>query len=65
MFWELINSTTGENKGTFDMGRSFTTSLWEEGYYDVKITKQDLSKLIYRGYVQVSPAVTGALPLIE
>lgn len=65
MFWELINSTTGENKGTFDMGRSFTTSLSEEGYYDVKITKQDLSELTYRGYVQVSPAVTGALPLID
>ena len=65
MFWELISSTTGENKGTFDMGRSFTTSLSEEGYYDVKITKSDLTELTYRGYVQVSPAATGALPLID
>ena len=31
----------------------------------MKITKQDLSELTYRGYVQVSPAVTGALPLID
>ena len=66
MTWEIYNAVTGGNAVTFqDGGRSFTTSLEEEGYYDVKVTKMDLSELMYRGYVQISPESTGAIPSIE
>lgn len=64
--WEIYNATTGGTAvATQDGGRSFTTSLNEEGYYDVKLTKFDLSELNYRGYVQISPESTGAIPSIE
>ena len=64
--WEIFNATTGGNAvATQDGGRSLTTTLNEEGYYDVKLTKFDLSELNYRGYVQISPASTGAIPSIE
>ena len=43
---------------------SFTTSLTDEGYYDVKVTKSDFTELIYRGFVQISPESTGAIPSI-
>lgn len=63
--WEIFNATTGGNAVfTQDGGRSVTTSLSEEGYYDVKLTKSDLSILTYRGYVQISPESTGAIPSI-
>ncbi len=63
--WEIFNATTGGNAVfTQDGGRSITTSLSEEGYYDVKLTKGDLSVLSYRGYVQISPESTGAIPSI-
>lgn len=66
MTWEIYNATTGGNAVKFqDAGRSFTTTLDEEGYYDVKLTKMDLSELTYRGYVQISPESTGAIPSIE
>ena len=63
--WEIYNATTGGNAVfTQDGGRSVTTSLPEEGYYDIKLTKSDLNILTYRGYVQISPESTGAIPSI-
>lgn len=63
--WEIINATLGGNAvATQDEGRSFTTSLTDEGYYDVKVTKSDFTELIYRGFVQISPESTGAIPSI-
>lgn len=63
--WEIFNATTSGNAVfTQDGSRSITTSLSEEGYYDVKLTKGDLSELSYRGYVQISPESTGAIPSI-
>lgn len=63
--WEILDATTGEVVQAQEEGRTFTYSIAKEGYYDVKITKQDLTELTYRGYVQISPAATGALPLID
>lgn len=63
--WEIIDATLGGNAvATQDEGRSFTTSLTDEGYYDVKVTKSDFTELIYRGFVQISPESTGAIPSI-
>lgn len=64
--WEIYNATTGGNAVvTQEGGRSLKATLNEEGYYDVKLMKNDLSILTYRGYVQISPASTGAIPSIE
>lgn len=63
--WEIYDAVKGgEPVFTQEGGRSVTTTLPAEGYYDVKITKEDLSKLAYRGYVQISPESTGAIPSI-
>lgn len=64
--WEIINATTGGNAvASQSGGKSFTTSLQDEGYYDVRITDMNLNTLTYRGYVQISPASTGSIPSIE
>lgn len=64
--WEIINATTGGNAvASQSGGKSFTTTLQDEGYYDVKITNFDLSTLMYRGYIQISPESTGSIPSIE
>ena len=63
--WEIIDATAGGDAiASQDEGRSFTTSLSKEGYYDVKVTKGDFTELIYRGFVQISPESTGAIPSI-
>lgn len=63
--WEIYNATSGSSPvRSQDYGRTFTTSLTEEGYYDVILTKSDWSEIIYRGYIQISPESTGAIPSI-
>lgn len=62
--WEIIKSTTGETVYSKDNVSSLTTKLNEEGSYDVKITTG--STVSYtRGLIQVSPASTGALPILD
>ncbi len=62
--WEVINSATGESVQTFPNTKSITMTLTEEGSYDIKITNPDASVAYTRGIIQVSPAATGALPII-
>ena len=61
--WVIKASGNDEVKGTFN-ANSFTTSLAEEGIYDLYLTMNGQTE-VYRGKIQISPAAVGALPIIE
>ena len=61
--WVIKTSDTDEVKGTFD-ANSFTTSLAEEGIYDLYLTMNGQTE-VYRGKIQISPAEVGAMPEIK
>ncbi len=64
--WNVRNAITGDDvtKGQVG-GTSYTLSIAEEGYYDVILTDEDNNEMYYRGFIQISPEETGALPLIK
>ena len=61
--WVIKASENDEVKGTFN-ANSFTTSLNEEGIYDLYLTMNGATE-IYRGKIQISPSEVGALPVIK
>ncbi|MBR2475826.1 MAG: T9SS type A sorting domain-containing protein, partial [Bacteroidaceae bacterium] len=61
--WVIKASENDEVKGTFN-ANSFTTSLNEEGIYDLYLTMNGTTE-IYRGKIQISPSEVGALPVIK
>lgn len=65
-YWEILNSLTGDNvtRGQ-EGGTSYTLSLPDEGYYDVRLTTMDNEEITYRGFIQISPDAVGALPIID
>ncbi len=63
--WSIINATTAAEVKQQAGGRTFTTSLPDEGYYDVVVTKTDGNKNYYRAFIQVSAVSTGKVPSIE
>lgn len=64
LWWKIYDATTGDAvKTSYTPAKSLTTTLDKEGYYDVE-TLVNGKTLIYRGYVQISPESTGAIPSI-
>ena len=61
--WVIKASSNDAVKGTFN-ATSFTTSLAEEGIYDLYLTMNGTTE-IYRGKIQISPASVGAVPQIK
>ena len=61
--WVIKASENDAVKGTFN-ANSFTTSLNEEGIYDLYLTQNGTTE-VYRGKIQISPAEVGALPKIN
>ena len=61
--WVIKASENDAVKGTFN-ANSFTTSLSEEGIYDLYLTQNGTTE-VYRGKIQISPAEVGALPKIN
>ncbi len=61
--WVIKASENDAVKGTFN-AKSFTTSLNEEGIYDLYLTTNGVTE-IYRGKIQISPAAVGAMPEIK
>ncbi|MBP3353593.1 MAG: T9SS type A sorting domain-containing protein, partial [Bacteroidales bacterium] len=61
--WQIKASDNDAVKGTFNTN-SFTTSLNEEGIYDLYLTMNGTTE-IYRGKIQISPAEVGAMPKIN
>ena len=61
--WVIKASENDEEKGTFN-AKSFTTSLSEEGIYDLYLIQNGTTE-IHRGKIQISPAAVGAMPKIE
>lgn len=69
--WEIRKSNLGDDSQVVDFsegGTSFTTSLEEEGLYDLALTftkNENDTTEIYRGMIQISGQEVGALPQIE
>ena len=61
--WVIKSSENDAVKGTFNAA-SFTTSLAEEGIYDLYLTMNGATE-VYRGKIQISPAEVGATPEIK
>ncbi len=61
--WVIKASENDAIKGTFNTN-SFTTSLNEEGLYDLYLTMNGNTE-VYRGRIQISPLSVGALPEIK
>ncbi len=61
--WVIKASANDAVKGTFN-AKSFTTSLSEEGIYDLYMTMNGTTE-VYRGKIQISPAEVGAMPEIK
>ncbi len=61
--WVIKASANDAVKGTFN-AKSFTTSLSEEGIYDLYLTMNGTTE-VYRGKIQISPSAVGALPRID
>ena len=61
--WVIKSSTDDAVKGTFNAS-SFTTSLAEEGIYDLYVTIDGVTEK-HRGRIQISPAEVGAMPQIK
>lgn len=66
LYWNILDAATGKNVGEEgSYSNSYTASIDEVGYYDVKVTNADNSVDYYRGFIQISPEETGALPIIK
>ena len=61
--WVIKASANDEVKGTFN-ANSFTTSLAEEGIYDLYLTMNGQTE-VFRGKIQISPVEVGAMPEIK
>ncbi|MBO5721313.1 MAG: T9SS type A sorting domain-containing protein, partial [Bacteroidales bacterium] len=61
--WVIKASENDVVKGTFNANK-FTTSLNEEGIYDLYLTMNGTTE-VYRGKIQISPKDVGALPEIK
>ena len=61
--WVIKASENNAVKGTFNANK-FTTSLAEEGIYDLYLTMNGSTE-VYRGKIQISPKEVGALPVIK
>lgn len=64
--WEIVNSATGERKLMKANVTTLTTTINEEGSYDLIIKKDatDTHGTRLCGLIQISPAETGAIPTI-
>ncbi len=60
--WEIKSASDNQSQYT-STGTSITTSLDEEGLYDLYVTINGETE-VRRGYIQISPAAVGAMPEI-
>ena len=61
--WVIKSSTNDAVVGTFNSNK-FTTSLSEEGIYDLYLTINGSTE-VHRGKIQISPASVGAMPEVK
>ena len=64
--WQIVDPASGNDVVTpASNAKSITASISKVGTYDVVLTPAEGEVQKYRGYVQISPDETGALPLIN
>ena len=61
--WEIKAASNDQSMFTIT-ANNFTTKLDAEGLYDLYLTTASGTE-VYRGYIQISPAAVGAMPVIE
>lgn len=64
-YWSIVDPLTDDIISMGENEASFTTSIEKEGSFDVLVNMNDGSQIMVRGFVQISPDETGALPIIE
>ncbi len=63
--WTIINAQNAATVTSQTGGRTFTTSLQNEGYYDIIVESPNGNKSYYRAFIQVSSMSTGKVPTIQ
>ncbi|MBR1644498.1 MAG: glycosyl hydrolase family 85 [Bacteroidales bacterium] len=63
--WKIVDPVTGETLATAANSVNLQTSIAKEGLYDLYFTDSEGNEVITRGYVQVTPESTGAVPVVE
>lgn len=61
--WQVVDPATGKDMAAQTGGTGLKAAINEIGTYDVVLTDGANETTYYRGFVQVSPAETGALPI--
>lgn len=62
--WEIKDPLTGEVLASAANAMAVTTSIAKEGLYDLYLTNDKGEVIITRGFVQITPTETGAVPAI-
>ncbi len=62
--WELKNSLTGVSAAVVENSTSAQFQLPEEGQYDLYLTNSKGNLAITRGFIQITPEATGAVPVL-
>lgn len=63
--WEIIDPVTGTTVASAANATSVTTSIDKVGLYDVRVVAANGEETVTRGFIQVSPESTGAVPQIN
>ena len=63
--WKIVDPVTGETMATAQNSVNLQTSIAKEGLYDLYFTDANGNQVITRGYIQVTPESTGAVPVVE
>ncbi len=63
--WKIVDPVTGEVVATATNSVNLATSISKVGLYDLYFTDSTGKQVITRGYIQVTPEETGAVPAIE
>lgn len=62
--WKIVNPVTNETVASANNATSCTLSIAQEGLYDLEYTNAAGQTVKTRGFVQISPEATGAVPQV-
>ncbi|MBR1733214.1 MAG: glycosyl hydrolase family 85, partial [Alloprevotella sp.] len=63
--WRVVDPVSGATVGSATNSLNLTLSLANEGLYDLYFTDSKGVQVITRGYIQITPASTGAVPVVN
>lgn len=63
--WRVVDPVTNEEVARAENSTSITLSIAKEGLYDLYVTDNKGKETITRGFVQITPVETGAVPRLQ